>query len=133
MAFTFVIDGLSVPWAAHGGYGKRSFNPRYREKQYTQWQLKAQFNRDAPISGPVRVDLHFVRPIPKGTSKARKLQMLNGIIFPITRPDRGNYLKFYEDCLTGVAIEDDSQIVAGEVCKIFGESPKTIIKLTELA
>lgn len=59
--------------------------------------------------------------------------MLNGILRPAKRPDRGNLLKFYEDCLTGIVWVDDSQVVDGAVRKIFAEVPRTVIRVLPIA
>lgn len=58
--------------------------------------------------------------------------MVDGTLRPITRGDRGNYLKFLEDCLIGIVIKDDSIIVDGPVRKVYGEKGKTIIKINEV-
>jgi Holliday junction resolvase RusA-like endonuclease len=123
------VDGIPVPWAAHQGFGRRAFNPRMKERMQAQWQIKAQYNQKQPLCGPLWAEFIFHIPIPKATSKAKRIQMLAGMIFPYTRPDRTNYLKFIEDCLNGIVISDDAQIVAGPVTKIYSETPKTIIKL----
>lgn len=129
---TLVVDGVPIPWKAPHVGEHHTFSPRYREKQQIQWQIRAQFNQ-APIAGPVWCEFTFHMPIPKGTSKVRRIQMLNGIIHPSKRPDRTNILKLYEDCLNGIVIEDDGQIVDGPVRKIYGEMPKTVIKIIEMS
>jgi len=70
--------------------------------------------------------------MPKGTSKARRQQMLNGLLHHIKRPDCSNFIKFTEDCLKGIVIEDDSQVCEIIAKKIYGEIAKTIIQVEEL-
>lgn len=118
-----------VPWAAHGGYGKRSFNRRAPERQKFQWQIKAQYNQLNPLAGPVKVEYCYHMAIPKATSKARRLQMLNGLMHPIKRPDLDNMDKFLSDCLTGIVWVDDSQIVEKISRKVYGETEKTIVRV----
>lgn len=129
---TFEILGTPVPWKAHAGFGKRSFNPRYKEKHYVQWQIRPQFNRTQPITTPVKGICTFHMPIPAGVSKIRRRQMLEGRIHHIKRPDVDNLSKFLFDCLKGIVIEDDSQIVEVVLRKIYGETPKTIFLLEEI-
>lgn len=126
------IAGLPTPWAAHGGFGKRSYNPRGKEKEYVQWQAKAQYNRNFPITGPIRIDVSYHMPMPSGTSKVRRLQMLNGRIHHIKKPDVDNLNKFLCDALKKIVFEDDSQVV--EICarKLYGENGKTIIRVEEV-
>jgi Holliday junction resolvase RusA-like endonuclease len=123
------IDGIPVPWAAHQGYGRRAFNPKFKERSFAQWQLKAQYNQQAPLTTPVKIEFTFHMPVPEGTSKVRRLQMLNGRMHHMKRPDTSNLTKFCEDCLKGVVIEDDSQVVEIVSRKIYGEKPKTVIKI----
>lgn len=125
----YVLDGIPIPWKAHGGAGRRSFNPLYKERQYYQWQIRAQHNREEPITSPVRLDLTFHMPIPKATSGIRKQQMLNGVMHHIKRPDVTNLQKFIEDCIKGIVIEDDAQVVEVNARKIYSETPKTILKI----
>lgn len=125
------IEEDPVPWKSHGGYGRRSFNPRYKEKEWVQWQLKKQYNGPL-LECALSVELIFYRTIPKTTSQKNRKLMLEGRIRPITRPDRGNYLKFYEDCLTGIVIKDDSVIVDGPVRKYYADKGKTLIKINEV-
>ncbi len=68
-------------------------------------------------------------PIPEGTSKVRRLQMLNGKIHHIKRPDASNLVKMYEDCLKGIIFDDDSQVVEFTARKIYSETPKVVIRV----
>ena len=130
---TLEIIHEPVAWAAHKGSGNRSYNPRFKEKQFFQWQIRTQFNRKSPITGPVKLVMVYHMPIPKATSRVRKAQMLNGLIHHIKRPDCSNITKFSEDCLKGIVIEDDSQVVELQVKKIYGEIPKTVIQIEEIS
>lgn len=123
------IDGVPENWVSHAGYGKRSFNPKHYKREQVRWQVKSQYNQVAPLFGPIRANYTFHCPIPKGTSKARTLQMLNGMMHPIKRPDLDNFNKFLSDSLTGIVWEDDSQVVELISRKIYGEKPKTVIKV----
>lgn len=123
------IDGLPTAWSAHGGYGRRSFNPKFKEKEHAQWQIKSQYNQTDPITTPVRIDFTFHMPIPCGTSKVRRTQMLNGRLHHIKRPDTTNLQKFAEDVLKGIVIEDDAQVVEIVARKIYSEKVQTLIKV----
>ncbi len=122
-----IIDSIPVPWASHKGYGRTSFNPRFHEKNYYQWQIRSQIAHERPLSGPIDITVIYHMPIPSSTSKVRKLQMANGIIHHIKRPDVDNLNKFLFDCLKGIVFEDDSQVDHMDCRKIYGEKPKTVI------
>src|SRR5580692_5263057 len=126
------ISKPPVPWAAHGGYGKRGFNPRRKDRETYQWQIRSQYNQLNPLSGPVKVEYIYFVGMPKSTSKVRRLQMLNGMMHPIKRPDLDNYDKFLSDCLTDIVWEDDSQVVEKISRKVYGEVEKTVIKVTAI-
>ncbi|NJL54142.1 RusA family crossover junction endodeoxyribonuclease [bacterium] len=111
----------------NGFYSKHSV-----AKKQIAWQLQPYFNHEQ-FKGAIWADITFYRPIPKGTSSIRKQQMLNGLIWPIGKPDRTNLLKFIEDCLEEAGIvSNDSIIVDGPVRKLYGLHPKTIIKLESM-
>jgi Holliday junction resolvase RusA-like endonuclease len=112
-------------------YGN-AFNPRFKEKSFYQWQIKAQYNQQAPLCGPIKVTAAFYLPIPKGTSKIRRTQMLAGIMHHIKRPDTSNFYYFLENCLKGIVFEDDSQVVEIIARKIYGETPKTLVIVEKL-
>jgi len=126
---TYVIEGVPIPWKAHGGYGRKSFNPLYKEKQYCQWQIRAQHNQQAPVTSPIRLGLTFYLPIPKATSGIRKRQMLAGLMHHLKRPDVTNMQKFIEDCIKGIVIEDDAQVVEINAKKLYSDLPKTVINI----
>jgi Holliday junction resolvase RusA-like endonuclease len=123
-----IIPGKPVPWASHRGTGRRSFNPRFREKEYVQWQVRSQYDGQ-PVSYPIFLIAEFYIPIPKGFSKAKRDAAIKMELFPDKRPDRGNYEKFICDCLTGLVWVDDSQVIDGPVRKLYGEKPRTDIKI----
>ena len=125
--------GIPVPWSAHKGYGRKAFNPKFKEKQFYQWQIRSQWNRDHSIKGPVRLYLSFHMPIPKGTSSIRRKQMLNGLFHHLKRPDTSNLTKFLEDCLKTIVFEDDSQVCELQAKKLFADVPRTIIQIEEMS
>lgn len=126
------LFGTPTPWAAHKGYGKKAYNPRSEQIEKYRWQIRAQFNQNNPISGAVRVNYCYHVMVPKGTSKVRKIQMLNGVMYPIKRPDLDNYDKLLSDCFNGIVWDDDSQVVEKISRKIYGDVEKTIVTIEPL-
>ena len=125
------LDGLPVPWAAHQGYGKRSFNPRFKEKAHAQWQIRNQF-QGFPFEGPVSISVSFHLPIPKSTSKKKRALIQQGLEFPLKKPDIDNLCKFLCDCLKTITFLDDSQIVELIAQKYFSDHPRTVISIKPL-
>lgn len=122
------LYGKPVSWAHHQGYGKRAFNPKFKEKESVQWQMRAQYRKEI-LTCPVEIMMTFYMPIPKGTSKIREKQMLMGMMQHMKRPDVSNLYYFYENCLKGVVIEDDSQVYRYTAEKTYASKEKVLIRI----
>ena len=123
---TLSIPLEPVPWAAHRGFGKRSFNPRFKEREAFQWYIKQQYTEE-PITKPLKVGYEFHMPIPKFISKKARQKILDGLIRHEKKPDVTNMLKFTEDCLKGIVFVDDALVWEISACKLYAENPKVII------
>lgn len=122
------IDGPPVPYAAPRKGKHHFYNPRHKVKEQYQWQIRSQWQNE-PIQEPLVAEIICHMPIPKNTSKKRRLQMLNGVIRHDKKPDKDNLTKFVLDCIKGIVIRDDCQIDDGRTVKIYSEKPGTVIKL----
>jgi len=85
------------------------------------------------LEGAIGLTITAYLYIPKSTSKVKREKMLAGEIPAAKRPDGSNILKVVEDSLNKIAYKDDSQITELAVHKVFGNEPKLIIELKELA
>ena len=115
-------------WKAHAGYGRHSFNPMQKERDFVQYQIKKQYHDDI-LSRAVRISYDFFFTTPKSVSKKKREMMIAGEIKHTVRGDCTNYCKFWEDCLKGIVIVDDSLAYRNEVEKHYGESNRVIIKI----
>lgn len=88
---------------------------------------------EMPLSGPIRVDMHFLFPRPKRL--LRKKDPAHAI-WHTAKPDRDNLEKAVLDCLTADGwFFDDAQVCAGENLKVYapkGAEPGVIVRVTEL-
>lgn len=123
---TIVIEGNPIPWRAAVVTKKGTFSPRHKQKKQFCSQIQSQYQGDL-LTVPVIVDMFFFMPIPKSTSKKNTSLMINGDLRPAKTPDRTNLAKLYEDCLQGIVIKNDSQIVGGMVGKFYSPHPRTVI------
>ena len=73
--------------------------------------------------GPMQMQIDAYYPIPKGTSKKDRAEMLGGELRPTKKPDWDNIGKIISDALNGVAYGDDSRIVDCRVIKQYAEKP----------
>lgn len=126
-----VIEGDPISWKAHAGYGRKSFNPLYKEREMVQYYIKTQAT-ECLNDMPIALSFDFYFKIPKAASKVKRMSMMNGSIRPLTRPDASNCIKFYEDCLKGLVFDDDSQVVEIKARKFYSEKPRVVIKVSKL-
>lgn len=96
-------------------------------------EWKKQYQNNFPLKGAVETEYEFVFPIPSSYSTAKKTQAVASEIFHIKRPDVSNCIKFAEDTLKLIVIEDDSQVVSIIASKRFGEFPFTLVKIIPLS
>ena len=74
----------------------------------------------------------FYMPIAKSISRKKFLDYADGKVKHTKKPDTTNLVKFAEDCLKGIVIEDDNLVYATFATKIYSVAPRTVIKvLTE--
>lgn len=87
----------------------------------------------APLAGPLRCDLVFVMPRPKGLIwKTKAMPRL----FHASKPDRDNLDKAVMDALKGLAWNDDAQVCQGSIEKWIAagdEQPHVVIRIAELS
>jgi len=82
-----------------------------------------------PDNTPLRMKVVAEFTIPASSSKAKRIQMLNGTIRPTKKPDWDNVGKIVSDALNKIAYKDDSQIVECTVIKKYSGQPKVTVTL----
>lgn len=122
------LYGTPVNWVHHQGTGNRAYDPKSKEKQAAKWQIRAQYTGYSLVC-PVEVHMTFYMGVPKNTSAVKRRQMLAGRIKHIKRPDASNIYYFYENCLKGIVIDDDSQVYRFTAEKLYAEKEKVLIKI----
>jgi Holliday junction resolvase RusA-like endonuclease len=136
MRKTYELPGIPISWKSHQGFGKRSFNPRYKEKRRSQHQLKLQHNTPSPVplfNSKVRVDFQFEVPIPKSLPKSLQQAIRNGKkVYCSKRPDTTNYIKHIEDAMVNTVLVDDNIVCKISAEKYYSFFPKVIIHVEEL-
>jgi len=135
----FVVRAIPVAKARPRAFmlkGRPKFyTPKETQKAESEFlALADQWAPPTPMLGPVRLDLTFVLPIPASKPRWWREAAAAGRIYPITKPDRDNLAKLAQDAFSrsGRWWRDDSQVVAGEVRKVYGEAPETRVEILEL-
>ena len=129
---TIVIQSLPQaqgrPRFAVRGKHAFAFDPHKDKKNWYRLQISQQFNE--LLGNPVELKIVYFMPIPKDTSKKKKVLMLsNDNIKHVKKPDIDNLLKMTLDCMTGIVFEDDRQIWRLEAEKRYSDSPRTEITI----
>ena len=78
------------------------------------------------LDGPIELSIIFYMPRPKnhfGTGKKAGILKANAPQWHTTKPDRTKLTRGLEDSLTGVIWRDDSQVVCGDIRKVYGSLP----------
>jgi Holliday junction resolvase RusA-like endonuclease len=109
------IFGRPVPYNSTKLSRGHFYNPKQKEKDFAQWQIRGQFNQ-SPIAHPVEMKALYYFKIPKATSAVKRKQMLANIIKHDRYPDTDRVTNFVKDVLKGIALEDD-KIVWHEDCR----------------
>jgi Holliday junction resolvase RusA-like endonuclease len=132
MQYSFIIPGKPIakkrPRFARRGKFVVTYDDQETEEGRFMMFLANQWGKSLPISKDRALEITyvFVLPIPKtATKKALRAGA-------IKRPDLSNYVKFAEDCMLGVILEDDSCIVKSNEEKIYGDKPETRIYIDEI-
>lgn len=142
-ALRFVVYGKPIAQARPKFFTRRSkagktfagaYNPQESEAVKFGMSIRAQLpDKFVPIDGPIGLAFLFVMPIPASASKKKRVEMVNGSILPIKKPDLDNCIKFVKDSLNTIVWIDDSRIcrIYGAV-KEYGERPRTEIEVFQL-
>ncbi len=127
-----LIEGPKIfAWKSHAGYGKKSFNPLYKEREFVQHQIRKQYDGNL-INCAISITIQVCIPTPTSISKKKREEMIRGDIKPVKRPDCTNIQKFYEDCIKGIVIEDDSIVCDITTRKRYGSTPHVTIIIEEI-
>jgi len=87
---------------------------------------------NAPLSGPVKLDVHFVMPYRKGDLDKHGEPKAKAPYWHTTKPDTTKMLRAVEDALKGIAWLDDSQVAIQYCTKTYGKTPGATVSIYQL-
>nr|WP_301420406.1 RusA family crossover junction endodeoxyribonuclease [Mammaliicoccus lentus] len=96
-----------------------------KHKEYLRSQMTA-----LGIEGPIKVSIEFYFPMLKSWSKKKKTASV--LTYKVTKPDIDNLLKTVMDAANNHVWKDDNQIVEVHSFKKYEETPRIIMKITEV-
>ncbi len=156
-ALSFIVYGNPEPRGSKTagiGKGGRRFMRDSNPKSYPWMSDVAQAaglamhdrkivgNREAYVAagglfrGPLRVDVDFYLPRPKGhfgSGKNEGKVKASAPSRPITKPDKGKLERGTLDALEGVVYANDAQVVEGDSRKFYGEPARCEIRIFDLS
>jgi Holliday junction resolvase RusA-like endonuclease len=108
-----------------------AYTPTRTRRYEDQLRYVAQqtMNGQAPLQGPLFVQIDAYFPIPNSWSRKKREAALVGSIKHVTRPDIDNLVKTV-DSLNQVVWGDDRQIVTCVVSKHYTDRPRLRIEVT---
>lgn len=134
MTFTFEIvgepQGKGRPrFSTRGGFVK-TYTPE-KTASYENFVKLCYLNKykGQKLDGEIIAEIIAYFSIPKSFSKKKRVQAIEGKIMPTKKPDTDNIAKTILDSLNGIAFEDDKQVVALLVKKLYGEEAKVVVSL----
>lgn len=105
-------------------------HPKTREAEETFIARAAGHIPAQPFTGPIRLELLFVLPLPQSWSRKKRIAF-NGKPH-VARPDLDNLEKVVKDACNGAFWIDDKQVCDVVKRKIYGSIPSTEVTITEL-
>ena len=121
------------PRATRMGRGIRLYDPKKVSVYKKQLAMMCRFQyKQAPLSGPLKVEIKFFRHVQSSVSKKERNLRLSGSHRPVVKPDTDNYIKSTLDGLNGLLWEDDNQIVDLIAHKYYSDNPRVEIEVTQL-
>ena len=135
MKLVFEIEPVEQarPRATRMGRGIRLYDPKKVSVYKKQLAMMCKFQyKQAPLTGPLMVELNFFRHIQSSISKKERELRMSGGHRPVVKPDTDNYIKSTLDGLNGLLWEDDNQIVDLVAHKYYSDKPRVEIEVTKL-
>ena len=135
MKLAFEIEPVEQarPRATRMGRGIRLYDPKKVSVYKKQLAMMCKFQyKQAPLTGPLMVELNFFRHVQSSVSKKERKLRLSGSHRPVVKPDTDNYVKSTLDGLNGLLWEDDNQIVDLIAHKYYSDNPRVEIEVTQL-
>lgn len=118
-----------------GGLGVRVIHDNKRFKSFAAEIKEAAIDAAQGIAffdGPVHlmVRIHRVRPKNHfGSGRNSGEYSANATAYPTTKPDALKVVRAIEDALTGIIWRDDSQVVAHDLAKVWGDVEKVEVTI----
>lgn len=113
---SFFVEGIPAPQGSkrHVGRGRMIESSKKVAPWRKQVANESRKHFDKPINAPTCISILFVMPRPKSWGRKRQDPM-------VQRPDLDKLVRAVCDALTGVAIDDDSQITRIHAMKVRAE------------
>ena len=116
--------------------GKRAFPQIYSPKETVAYEkalatmaVLAMRGRE-PLAGQVYLIVTAYFGIPKSWSEKKAQMAMDGLVRPTVKPDWDNVAKVCCDSLNKIVWNDDAQIIAASVVKLYSNTPRVEIQIS---
>ena len=82
---------------------------------------------------PVAVEIYAYFPLLKSFSMKKRIAAINGLLYPVVKPDVDNILVLVLNALNKVAWYDDAQVVSVIKKKLYGHQGRLFVKISQLS
>ena len=137
LAIEFVLHAKPVPkgrprFSTRGGYAKVYTPPETVQYELlVSEQARQAMQGREPHSTAIKVHLVVGLVPPTAWSKKRKVDAINGVVKPTSKPDTDNYLKTVMDAMNGIVYIDDSQVTMHTARKLYAEEYYIAVRVSE--
>ena len=135
VSFTVIGEpkGKQRPRVVHTGGRTMTYTPgqTVMYENLVRYSYMEQVGR-VKLKAPVKADITAVFPIPKSVSKKQRERMTAGEVLHTKKADSDNIAKAILDSVNKIAYDDDAGVAVLTVRKVYGETPRVDVTLTEI-
>lgn len=130
----FTIEGKVQPqqrprFSRQGGFVKAYDPPESANYKKYVAKVAENYKLDNLIDSAIKLTVDVFIQIPKSYTKKKRLQIENGELLHIKKPDVDNLSKSIIDGITGVLWVDDNLIVELLIRKHYSDNPRAELKI----
>lgn len=139
MNITFTVPGHPVAKGRPRFVRRGNFVATYTPEKTANYEnlvkmaATAAMNGQAPSKAPISLEMDLMLQVPVSWSKKKQHAALNGLVLATKRPDVDNFAKILCDGCNGIVWNDDAQIIALRINKLYSNTPQMVVVIREVA
>lgn len=126
----FTIKDAPIPLQRPRYSQNHVWDSQKHQKMVIGVQFEQQMLKNEPFSGPLEIDINFYFAMPKRLSSTKRDALR--LSYHHCRPDIDNLIKMYLDCANGILFKDDAIIAVVHSRKLYDDTERTELTISEL-